>query len=176
MTIATIAIQGCGSKESVVLKGPDGTEITSSKDGSSMTFKDQNGKTAQMSTDKEGNMEVTGADGQKMSIGAGLVSEADLGLPFYPGSEDAGKGMSNKVEAQGKKVVTCIRTSKDTPDKVLEFYQPKVMNPTQATADSGEVKSVTISGKLANGADVSIAASKDGSKDTQIMITTTQKS
>lgn len=159
-----------------MLKGPDGTEITSSKDGSTMTFKDESGKTAQMSTDKEGNMEVTGADGQKMSFGTGLVSEADLGLPFYPGSEDAGKGMSSKIEAEGKKVVTCVRTSKDDPDKVLEFYQPKIKNPSQATGNSGELKSATISGKLDSGADVSIAATKDGSKDTQIMITATHKS
>ncbi|MBC8065046.1 MAG: hypothetical protein H7Y17_09470 [Chlorobia bacterium] len=154
----------------MTITGADGTKVTASSDGSTMTVTDDKGVTSTLNTDKSGNMTVKDGKGGEVEIGGGNVSEGDLGVAFYPGSTEVGMGTS-KIEDAEKSFVTCVRTSKDEPSKVLEFYQSKVMNPSQASTGSGQMKSAQISGKLADGGEIAIAATKDGDKETQIMIT-----
>ena len=176
--IAGLAIgllAGCGKKDDVVIVGPDGTKITADQDGTSMTIKDEKGNVSTFNADNKGGMTMSDGQGGKLEFGQGNVSEADLGVPFYPGSSEGTAGMTSKVETDKEKVVTSVRTSKDDPSKVLAFYQPKVMNPSQSSATSGSTKVASISGTLENGTDITIGATKDGDNDTQIIVTAKQK-
>lgn len=166
---------GCGKKDDVVITGPDGTKITADQNGTSMTIKDDKGNVATINTDDKGGMSMSDGKGGTVELGTGNVSEADLGVPFYPGSADGTAGMSSKVETDKEKIVTSMRTSKDDPSKVLEFYQPKVMNPTQSSATSGPTKVASISGTLEHGTEITIGATKDGDNDTQIIVTAKHK-
>jgi hypothetical protein len=175
LSLACLAIVGCGKKEEVVITGADGTKVTASEDGSNVSVTDDKGNTSTVNTDKEGNVSMSDGKGGTMNMGTGSVSEADLGAPFYPGSTEGGLGMSATVDSGDNKVTTCVRTTKDDPTKVLEFYQSKVMNPTQASGNAGPMKTASISGKLDSGADISIACTKDGDKDTNVIVTVTSK-
>lgn len=176
--VALLAIAlttGCGKKDDVVIVGPDGTKITADQDGTSMTIKDEKGNVSTFNADNKGGMSMSDGKGGTVELGQGNVSEADLGVPFYPGSADGTAGMSSKVETDKEKIVTSVRTSKDDLSKVLEFYQPKVMNPSQSSATSGSTKVASISGTLEHGTEITIGATKDGDNDTQIIVTAKHK-
>lgn len=166
---------GCGKKDDVVIVGPDGTKITADQDGTSMTIKDEKGNVSTFNADNKGGMSMSDGKGGTIEVGQGNVSEADLGVPFYPGSSEGTAGMTNKIENDKEKIVTSVRTSKDDPSKVHEFYQPKVMNPSQSSATGGSTKVASISGTLEHGTEITIGATKDGDNDTQIVVTTKHK-
>lgn len=81
----------------------------------------------------------------------GGVTEADLGVPFYPGSKEK-PNASAKTSANGMDVVTCVRTTSDAPDKVLAFYKDK------ATAAGFTVTSAAAGGTSG------LSGMKDGGK------------
>lgn len=166
---------GCGKKDDVVIVGPDGTKITADQDGSSMTIKDEKGNVSTFNADNKGGMSMSDGKGGTLEIGQGTVTEADLGVPFYPRSKEGMAGMTSKVDSDKEKIVTSVRTTTDDPSKVLEFYQPKVMNPSQSSATSGSTKVASISGTLEHGTEITIGATKDGDKETQVIISTKQK-
>jgi len=69
-------------------------------------------------------MEITTPGGQ-ITFGEKItVTEADLGVPIYPGSEQAEGGMQVKTP-QGVSGTYVFRTS-DPPDKVIAFYREKL--------------------------------------------------
>jgi hypothetical protein len=56
---------------------------------------------------------------------AGGVSEADLGVPFYPGSTDKAAAMSKVDTSEGTNFVS-TRTTTDATDKVVAFYKDAI--------------------------------------------------
>jgi hypothetical protein len=98
------------------------------------------------------------------------VTEADVQIPFYPGSiPDPSEGNFKQV---GSVFTTIIsnRTSTDSADKVFAFYKGK-----QPTWDSGTNPFFSLRGTTSNGGNVQIAINKDGDHS-KILITTTVKS
>jgi hypothetical protein len=77
----------------------------------------------------EGGMKITSTDAAgkatQMEIGQAQVSEADLGVPFYPGSKP-GDGSSMRVVSGGSSTVQVGLHSDDAPDKVAAFYRDKL--------------------------------------------------
>jgi len=94
------------------------------------------------------------------------ISEADLGLPFYPGSVEKGTS-SRAMTTSAARTVICDRTTVDPPKKVAAFYLSKLEHG-QSGANS---KGMLIGGELKDGAQVTIYAMPSGPGATEIEIT-----
>jgi len=189
LVMAGLIMAGCGKPDTTVVVGENGDKATISQNGQSVTTTDAKGNTATATTngsgtsysDSKGNsMTANGsqvttksANGDSATIGAN-ISESDLGLPFYPGSSEK-KGASMIATQNGVKSVMSSRTTKDLPSKVLDFYKGKVENGKPSNIDSGDNKIIMLSGKSNDGSDVEIMASKNGSADTEILVTVKHK-
>lgn len=54
----------------------------------------------------------------------GELTEAQIGLPFYPGAK---QGISDKVhEEAGMRILEVALTTKDSPDQVRAFYEKEI--------------------------------------------------
>src|SRR5687768_14875819 len=131
-----VALVGCGKKEETTITTPDGTSVTMTQDDKGTTGADIK-------------VSSTGGD-VKASVGG--VTEDDLGLPFYTGSAEDSMGASSNSEVSGQKVVVSMRTTKDDPSKVIDFYKEKVKKPIPSVTDAGGMKTGGLSGELDNGA------------------------
>lgn len=157
---------GCGKKETVILESPKGVSVSTNSDGNAPAVPDGDAKETTPSTISKGATTTVGPD---------KVSELDLGIAFYPGSIEPDESMSSKIEDKDEKVVISIRNTKDSPGKVVEFYSGRVKNPAKSAVAGGRIQSSSLQGRLESGADISIAATKDGDQDTQILVTVTHK-
>jgi len=167
-----LVLAGC-HKNDVTVTTPDGTTISSN--GTSTTIKDDKGNVASVNSSADGTKTtVNDGKGGTATFGTGQVSEADLGLPFYAGSQDK-QGGSSTVDAPDGKAVTSIRTTKDDPQQVADFYKDKVKDPQASNVNSSGNKLSSIVGKLGDSADVVITASKNGTEDTTISIIVSHK-
>jgi len=70
---------------------------------------------------------TTDASGKtsQMEMGTAKVSEADVGLPFYPGTAPKEGAMTRISSAEGTMVTVALQ-SDDAPDKVAAFYRDKL--------------------------------------------------
>lgn len=70
---------------------------------------------------------TTDASGRvsQMHMGTAKVSEADIGLPFYPGTQPK-EGEMTKISAPEGSLASVILHSDDAPDKVAAFYRDKM--------------------------------------------------
>ena len=98
------------------------------------------------------------------------ISEAELGVPFYPGSELDAKGNNFKNVTDLIKDYETARTTSDSPKQVADFYVSKVKDG-KAT---GGGDTMMVSGKTDSGATFSLVASKKDGK-TAIMVSTVLK-
>lgn len=161
------ALAGCGSKDTVVT-GADGSKAVVSQSGNKTTIEGTAADGTKATVTNEGDKVSYSDDkGQKMEMG-GTVSESDLGVPFYPGSEEVKSG-SAITDTTEQKTVISARSTKDDPQKVGDFYKDKISNPSTSNMDSGGTKMVIMSGKL-KGSDITISAAKTGSEDTRVSI------
>lgn len=182
MVVAGLFVIGC--KSNTIAVGPDGSKVTQDAAGN-MRIDDGKGTVVDIDKGADGSMtmknnkgaEVTYTDkgasgvtekGEKFSIGAAEVSESEMGLSYYPGSQSISG--DSKMESAGKKVFVSMRTTSDDPEKVINFYKPNVKEP--QTMAAGEIAS--LGGKLDDGRQVSISAIRSSDK-TQITITVTDK-
>jgi hypothetical protein len=131
----------------------------------------------------ENSMKVTTTDASgkssQMEIGKAQVTEADLGVPFYPGSKPTEGGAMRMATNEGSTVQIGLH-SEDAPDKVAAFYRDKLKTmaagkqmmdmssnegATLALADdkSKNVIQVHIA-KVDKGSDIVINASRSGAK------------
>ena len=60
-----------------------------------------------------------------MEMGNAKISEAELGLPFYPGAS-ATEGSSMRIVNGGNTALQLAMHSDDTHDKVAAFYREKL--------------------------------------------------
>jgi hypothetical protein len=76
-----------------------------------------------------GSMKVTTTDAagkvSQVEIGGAKVSETDLGVPFYPGSQPR-DGESSKVSSPDGSMATVTLHTGDAADKVAAFYRDKL--------------------------------------------------
>jgi hypothetical protein len=115
-TAAALALAACGKVQEKATEkmiesslSKDGTQakVTSSEGGMKITTTDATGKASQM------------------ELGSARVSEAELGLPFYPGTE-AKEGGSMRIESGAQKSLQVTLHSNDPPEKVIAFYRDKL--------------------------------------------------
>lgn len=152
----------------------NGNTIVTDKDGNKTEVSGQGGNWSAKSSDGtevnigEGGTRVKNAKGEVSTMGISAVTEAEMGLPYYPGSS-AIAGRDIKSNADGKQSLMSVRTSSDKPAKVTAFYKDKIKNP--VTADMGDMSSV--SGALEDGRQVAILVSaSNGNSEITITVTT----
>jgi len=134
---ASLIVTGCshtitGADGSKVTVGPNGHMETTDPNGNKVTMDTQGGTTTLQSKDavaQVGNGTYSSHDnkGNSVAIGTG-ISEADLGLPFYPGSTEA-PGGTKATNDKGATTVISYRNTNDDPSKVVEFYTAKLGKP-----------------------------------------------
>lgn len=172
LALILVCLVGCGKKETTTITTPDGS-VTVSEDGSKVTTTNDKGETATVETNPDG-MTVTSPEGT-VRTGTEVVSEKDLGLPFYPGSKEQ-VNASMLFESTGNFSCVPSRTTADSPEKVIEFYAGKLKDEKKSSATAGGTTTAGLTGKRDDGADVVIAATKEGSGETTIAISVTKKS
>lgn len=138
--LAVLAI-GC-AKESTVIKSGDGGQVTIESDKDS------------------GTVTMSGKDGETSFSAGNDVTEAELGLPFYPGSK-AKPGSDFRAEADGEKSVLSVRTTSDDPERVAEFYQNKVKGLSLSSYGEGKDKIYMLDGRTMEGMRLSIQLVKN---------------
>ena len=94
------------------------------------------------------------------------ISEAELGVPFYPGSEYDAKGNNFKSVTDAVKEFDTQRTTTDTAKQVADFYMGKIKGAKMVGAGD----TYKVDGKLDSGAAISCTASKQDGK-TLIIVT-----
>lgn len=166
ISIAALAlVAGCNPKTEIV--GPNGEKVSVEGNGGKMTVTGPDGK--QVTVEGDGKtFKMDDGKGGTMSMGGTEVSEAEMGLPYYPGSTETPG--SAKVTADGKTSLVCLRETTDDPSKVVAFYKDKVKEGKDANMSSGNTVMATLSGKLDDGAEVNLVANKEGAEKTKISI------
>jgi len=114
--LAVLALAACGkasetAAEKVIASqmSKDGTQakVDLSTGGMKITTTDASGKTSQM------------------EMGTAKVSEADIGVPFYPGTKPK-EGEMTRIATPDGSMVTVLLHSDDAPAKVAAFYRDKL--------------------------------------------------
>jgi hypothetical protein len=122
--MAVLVACGCSRKTTTVV--PGARKVTVEEKGKG------EGKVTVKSKEGEMTMEM----GKKAT-----VTEAELGVPIYPGAEQGESGtwsMTGK-EGSGSTAVYQFKT-KDPYDKVFAFYKDKIKNPTSTIENTSDGK------------------------------------
>jgi hypothetical protein len=120
LAAGVVALAGCGkAQEKMAEKATEkAIESSLSKDGT----------TAKVDL-SQGAMKVTTTDASgkttQMEMGNAQVGEADVGVPFYPGSKPV-EGGSMRIVNAGSSAFSVSLHSDDAPDKVAAFYRDKM--------------------------------------------------
>lgn len=105
-----------------------------------------------------------------MTVGQDKITEKELALPFYPGSQST---KDHKFDQKGKSTFVSVRSTQDNPMSVIEFYQTRLKGEGSAL-DKGPDGQVGIKGTLPNGSQVSIQAGPASSGGTTVSIVVVQ--
>ncbi len=131
----------------------------------------------------EGGMKVTTTDASgkstQMEMGNAKISEADLGLPFYPGAKPT-EGSSMRIVNGANTSLQLGMHSDDAHDKVASFYRDKLkaMAEGRQLMDMSHNDGASLSliddkakstlqvhvSKAEKGSDIAITASREGAK------------
>jgi hypothetical protein len=114
--LAVVALAACGKASETAAEKMIESQI--SKDGTQAKVDMNSGGMKITTTDASGKV-------SQMEMGTAKVSEADVGLPFYPGTQPKEGGMTKVTTPEGS-MVTVILHSDDAPDKVAGFYRDKL--------------------------------------------------
>ncbi len=153
-----------GEKVTVNTKGDSGTATITDKNGEQMTVDSKNGEVKMSGTDKNGEIKSATMGGNTG------ISEAELGVPFYPGSTEK-TAEQMKVETGTEKDYLSCRTTSDEPAKVLDFYKDKVKGLTGSVTSMSGMTMAVASSNLESGAKFTLTAErKDGAKETEIKV------
>ena len=120
ITAAAALLGACGKATEVAAEKTAEKMIESqmSKDGTTAKV-DLSGGTARITT--------TDASGKtsQMEFGSAQVTEAELGVPYYPGTKPAEGGTSKVVTPEGTAYTVSLHSA-DPSDKVAAFYRDKL--------------------------------------------------
>ncbi|MEQ1823427.1 MAG: hypothetical protein ABL949_13035 [Fimbriimonadaceae bacterium] len=143
--ITIFSLGGCVGKESTTVVNADGSKSTVTSNPS------------------DGSVKIEG-NGTSASIGGGTtVTEADLGIPFYPGSTEK-PNASMKVDTPTEKSYMCTRTTADEVSKVAEFYEGKVKGLKFNTFSANDTTTTMASMTQENGAKIAVSATRKKSE------------
>jgi hypothetical protein len=169
-----LALVGCGKvQEKAAEKAAEKMiESSMSKDG------------AQAKVDlSEGGMKVTTTDAAgktvQMEMGNAKISEAELGLPFYPGAKPT-EGTGTRMVNGASSSLQMGLHSDDAPDKVAAFYRERLksMSEGKQLMDMSSNDGASISlvddktksmlqvhvSKAEKGSDIALVATREGTK------------
>jgi len=170
VSLCGVLLVGCPKPETTV-SDANGNQVSVSGDGTKTTFTDSTGKTTTTETGKNGvSTTVKDEKGEsKLEAGKG-VSEADLGLPFYPGSTEIVSG-SFKADTPDQRTALSMRSTTDDCAKVIEFYKPKLKEAATMGMGDAAADRQMVTGKLDSGAQVSITATREkGKTETEVSV------
>ena len=136
---------------------------------------------AKLATDTKKRATVEGVDAinthkatiKPETLKAEIVTEQDLGLPFYPGSENVPMATVMNGSGPGRTIISS-RTTTDSPSKVREFYQGKVESIQLNLFNATQPVSTAIKGKNKAGDAVFVTAMQRANSPTEIMVQVTQ--
>jgi hypothetical protein len=131
----------------------------------------------------EGGMKVTTTDAAgkttQMEMGSAKISEAELGLPFYPGASPA-EGSGMRMVNGASSTLQMGLHSDDAPDKVAAFYRDKLkaMSAGKQLMDMSSNEGASLSlvddkaksviqvhvSKADKGSDIAIVSSREGAR------------
>lgn len=131
----------------------------------------------------QGGMKVSTTDASgkttQMEMGNAKITEADLGLPFYPGAQPK-EGSSMRIVSGANVSMQQGLHSDDAPDKVAAFYREKLkaMSEGKQLMDMSGNEGASISlvddktkstlqvhvSKAEKGSDIAIVAAREGAK------------
>jgi opacity protein-like surface antigen len=164
VAVGALALVACGKAtetaaekviESQIAKDGGSAKVNLGDGGIKMTTTDASGKTTQL------------------EIGTAKVSEADIGLPFYPGTQPR-DGETTKVKSTDGTMFTVILHSEDAPDKVAGFYRDKLKAQAQGnqfteTSGDGSYMLLLADEKNKQSTHVMVAKGETKGSDIQIM-------
>ena len=118
--VATLALAACGKVQEKAAEkvAEKAIEASMAKDGTQAKVDLSNNAIKVTTTDAAGKT-------TQMEMGNAQISEAELGLPFYPGSKPAEGGAMRMVNADNTALHLGLRSA-DAPDKVAAFYREKM--------------------------------------------------
>jgi hypothetical protein len=180
---ASLFAIGCekGDKFDVSLSGSNGEKLKIKSDGENggLSATGSNGEHLDLRADNgEMTLKATDANGEKVDATLGksvVITESDLGVPFYPGSVEQGSNQM-RAETDKEKSFISFRVTSDEPSKVVEFYKDKIRDYSTSESSTSDMATGTCQGKLDSGAKFTMTAErkKDSSK-TEIKIDVTVK-
>ncbi len=184
MLFASLFAIGCekGDKFDVSLSGSNGEKLKIKSDGENggLSATGSIGEHLDLKADNgEMTLKATDSNGEKVDATLGksvVITEGDLGVPFYPGSSEQGSNQMRAETDKEKSFISC-RVTNDEPSKVVEFYKDKIKDYSTSESSTRDKKTGTCQGKLESGAKFNLTAErKEGSEKTEIKIdVTTQK-
>ena len=134
------------------------------------------GGKATVTTDKsgEGKVEIEGKEGKAtIEVGESVkVTEAELGVPIYPGATaQASSKFEGKEKDSGKSAGHYVLVTSDSVDKVAAFYKSNlkdVKNPVEQNMGNGKMVIFTLE---SDGKQISVhISSNEENKQTMIMV------
>jgi len=151
LVVAAVLISGCGRNEKT-FSTPDG-KVTVKTDGKGGTFQMEG---------KDGKVSVATDQG-------GSVTEAELGVPVYPGSTvKATVKMEDKGAGKGSVEMRTLST-KDNFAKVSEFYKANLKN-VKSTFVQGEAGKGMAMFSIGENGEITVNIIGDGDKETTIQV------
>ena len=111
--LCVVALAACGKASETAAEKMIESQI--SKDGTQAKVDMSGGGMKITTTDASGKV-------SQMEMGTAKVTEADIGLPFYPGTQPK-EGAMTKISSPEGSMVTVILHTTDAPDKVAGFYE-----------------------------------------------------
>ena len=148
---------GCSSEETKTVATPEGK--------ATVTTKTEEGKSAVKVETKEGTLTVRS--------GPQAVSEAELGVPIYPGAEVVQSGQLAKTTDSASGIAASYSlTTNDSFDKVASFYRSNLKDVQHAMDQTmgGQRMSLFMTGKEGDMRTIQVIASTAGGP-TSIQIT-----
>ena len=157
-----LALAACGKATETAAEKMIESQIA--KDGGSAKVNLSDGSVKMTTTDASGKT-------TQLEVGSAKVSEADIGLSFYPGTQPR-EGEASKVSSPDGTMITVVLHSDDAPDKVAGFYRDKLKAQAQGkqfTETSGDGSYMLMLSDDKQGTQVMIAKGEAKGSDIQIM-------
>lgn len=180
---ASLFAIGCekGDKFDVSLSGSNGEKLKIKSDGENggLSATGSNGEHLDLRADNgEVTLKATDTNGEKVDAVLGknvVITEDELGVPFYPGSTEQGSSQMRAETNVEKSYISC-RITNDEPSKVIEFYKNKIKDYSTSESSTSDMATGTCEGKLDSGAKFTVTAErKKGSDKTEVKIDVTSK-
>lgn len=155
--IGIFSFAGCGREESTTYSTPEGkVTVTARQEGRKEVVKLET---------KEGTLTV--------SAGPHAVSEAQLGVPIYPGAQIVSSGQLDHVKGSSSGIASSfLMTTDDNFDKVVAFYKANLKDIQQAMDQTmgNQRMAMFMSGKQGDMKNIQITGAPKGGP-TNIQIT-----